>query len=131
MDPVGNMRAFPLAFLLALGCTALLVPLVRRVALHVGAVSRPGGRNVNARAIPRLGGIAIAVGFSVPMLTILPADSVVAGVLRSEWRKVAGLLLGALVCTLLGVLDDTRRVRPTPKLLAQMAAATIAFVAGF
>jgi UDP-GlcNAc:undecaprenyl-phosphate GlcNAc-1-phosphate transferase len=131
LDAVGKMRTFPLAFLLALACTALLVPVVRRIAIRFGAVSMPGGRNVNARTIPRLGGIAIAVGFTVPMLTILLADSAVAAVMRAESRKVAGLLMGAMLCTLLGVVDDTRHVPPMRKLLVQVLAASIAFVAGF
>jgi UDP-GlcNAc:undecaprenyl-phosphate GlcNAc-1-phosphate transferase len=131
VDSLAKVRAYPLAFLLALCCTALLVPIVRRVALRVGAVSRPGGRNVNAKAIPRLGGIAIAVGFVIPLLTIFPAESAVASVLRSEWTRVVGLAVGGLFITVVGVWDDTRRLRALHKLAAQVAAATLAYFAGF
>jgi UDP-GlcNAc:undecaprenyl-phosphate/decaprenyl-phosphate GlcNAc-1-phosphate transferase len=125
------MRAFVFAFALAALSTALLTPLVRRLALRVGAVSNPGGRNVNERSVPRLGGIAIAVGFLVPMVALFLVDSVVAATLRTDARKVAGLLAGALLLGAVGVLDDTRRLRAIHKLIAQVAAASMAYAAGY
>ena len=131
MSGVSFMRAFVFAFIVAAVSTALLTPLVRRLALRVGAVSNPGGRNVNERSVPRLGGIAIAVGFLVPLAALSLTESVVAETLRSEWRKVAGLLAGALLLVGVGVLDDTRRMRAVHKLLAQVAAASLAYAAGY
>ena len=125
------MKAFLFAFVLAAVSSAVLTPLVRRFALRVGAVSLPGGRNVNVRQIPRLGGIAIAIAFLIPLLTILPAESVVASALRSEWKRVAGLMLGAFIMATVGVADDTRRVRAIHKLGWQVIASLIAFAAGF
>jgi UDP-GlcNAc:undecaprenyl-phosphate GlcNAc-1-phosphate transferase len=111
--------------------TALLTPLVRRLALRIGAVSNPGGRNVNERSVPRLGGIAIAIGFLVPLVWLTLTDSTVAETLRLEGRKIAGLLAGALLLVVVGVLDDTRRLRASHKLLAQVAAASLAYAAGY
>lgn len=125
------MRAFVLAFLLAAVSSVVLTPIVRRVALRIGAVSRPGGRHVNERAVPRLGGIAIALAFFVPLATIFPLESTVAAALRSEWRRVAGLLVGALVLAGVGVLDDTRNVRALHKFLVQIAMASLAYAVGF
>ena len=93
------MRAFVLAFLLAAVSSVALTPLVRRLAVRIGAVSEPGGRHVNQRAVPRLGGIAIALAFLIPLATIFPLESTVAAALRSEWRRLAGLLVGAVVLT--------------------------------
>src|SRR5260370_38483562 len=124
------MRAFVFAFLLAAVSTARLTPLVRGVALRVGAVSNPGGRNVNERSVPRLGGIAIGIGFLVPLVALLCSESVVAATLRTEWRKVAGLLAGALLLVGIGVLDDTRRLRASHKLLRQGGRASLAVAAG-
>ncbi len=125
------MKAFLFAFVLAAFSSAVLTPLVRRLALRIGAVSTPGGRNVNVRQIPRLGGIAIAIAFLVPLLTILAAESTVAAALRSEWKRVAGLMVGALLMAVVGVADDTRRVRALYKLGFQVLASLIAFSAGF
>src|SRR5580658_7074918 len=125
------MRAFVFAFLLAVLTTAILTPLVRRLALRIGAVSNPGGRNVNERSVPRLGGIAIAIGFLLPLVWLTLTDSTVAETLRLEGRKIAGLLAGALLLVVVGVLDDTRRLRASHKLLAQVAAASLAYAAGY
>ncbi len=125
------MKAFLFAFVLAAFSSAVLTPLVRRLALRVGAVSLPGGRNVNVRQIPRLGGIAIFIAFLVPLLTILAAESTVASALRLEWKRVAGLMVGALIMALVGVADDTRSVRALYKLGFQVLASLIAFSAGF
>jgi UDP-GlcNAc:undecaprenyl-phosphate GlcNAc-1-phosphate transferase len=125
------MRALLLAFVLSAVSTALATPLVRRLAVRVGAVSNPGGRNVNDRSVPRLGGIAIAIGFLVPLVTLFPLESVVAATLRADARKVAGLLAGALLLVVVGVLDDTRRLPATHKLTAQAAAAALAYAAGY
>ena len=37
----------------------ILVPLVRRIALKLGLVDRPGGRKIHTKPIPRIGGLAI------------------------------------------------------------------------
>jgi UDP-GlcNAc:undecaprenyl-phosphate GlcNAc-1-phosphate transferase len=126
-----SMRAFVFAFLVAAATTALLTPFVRRFATRIGAVSNPGGRNVNERSVPRLGGIAIAVGFAVPLVALFALQSAVAATLRYEAHKVAGLLAGALLLAGVGVLDDTRRLRAGHKLLGQVAAASLAYAAGY
>ena len=125
------MRAYVLGFILAAATSALLTPIVRAIALRLGAVSNPGGRNVNERTVPRLGGVAIALGFLLPLLLIFPAESQVALALRLEWRKVAGLLVGATMLAAVGVLDDTRRVKASHKLGVQVVAALIAYWAGY
>lgn len=131
MPLVHPIKAYLLAFVIATVCTAAAIPVVAKLAVRLGAVSKPGGRNVNAKTIPRLGGIAIAVGFLIPLVTIFPAESYVASILRTEWRKVVGLLAGALFLGAVGVLDDTRRLRASHKLIAQVAAATLAYTVGF
>ena len=45
--------------LVALIVTNGLTPIVRRVARRLGAIDYPGGRRINTRPTPRLGGVAI------------------------------------------------------------------------
>mgnify|MGYP003507573987 CR=1 FL=1 len=52
---------FALAFVVALAVSLGLIPLARRLSFRLGAVSVPGGRNVNKEPMPRLGGLAIFV----------------------------------------------------------------------
>src|ERR1041385_3093827 len=83
--------------IVALGIVILLTPAVGGMARLLGVFDRPGGRRLNRRAVPRLGGLALFFGIFVPALAFLP--------LGSETR---GLLLGAAVATLVGAVDDFR-----------------------
>jgi UDP-GlcNAc:undecaprenyl-phosphate GlcNAc-1-phosphate transferase len=125
------MRTYLLSFFMTAVLAALFTPIVRRVAMKIGAVSTPGGRNVNARSVPRLGGIAIAAATACTLLALLRIETGVGLEMQTEPLRVLGLLGGALIVFVVGVLDDTRRVRALYKLYAQIAAATLAYVCGF
>ncbi|GMV18734.1 MAG: hypothetical protein AMXMBFR56_69580 [Polyangiaceae bacterium] len=125
------MRSYVAAFVVAAAVAVLLTPLVRLLALRIGAVSGPGGRHVNAKSIPRLGGIAIALSFSAPLIALFLVDSGVARIFRESQNLALGLLFGGCALCLVGVVDDTRGVRALYKLAAQVAAASIAFALGF
>jgi UDP-GlcNAc:undecaprenyl-phosphate GlcNAc-1-phosphate transferase len=119
-------------FLCALLASAAATPLARSLALALGAVSRPGGRNINSRAIPRLGGIAVAFGVLLPLVGVFFAHhSTVAAALREERVRLPALLIGSLTVCILGFLDDVRRVRPLHKLCVQVLAASFVFALGF
>jgi UDP-GlcNAc:undecaprenyl-phosphate GlcNAc-1-phosphate transferase len=128
------MRSFVAAFAVSTVVCGALTPAVRRLAHRVGAVSQPGGRHVHERPTPRLGGLAIFVAFFAPLIGLFfvdSADSPVAQMFKGEPRKVLGLFLGSLLMCGVGVVDDTRGLRATYKLLAQVAAGVIAFECGF
>jgi UDP-GlcNAc:undecaprenyl-phosphate/decaprenyl-phosphate GlcNAc-1-phosphate transferase len=92
----------------------LLTPAVGGMARMLGVVDRPGGRRLNRRTVPRLGGLALFFGIFVPALAFLD--------LSGEMR---GLLLGAAVATTVGAIDDFRGLRWWEKLGGQVAAAAI------
>lgn len=120
------------AFVMAVVVVILVTPLVRRFALDVGAVDEPGEqRRVHARVIPRLGGIAIVLGFFVPLLVLFGIETEVARQFFADPLRVVGLVAGGLVITAVGVLDDVRGVRAWNKLGVQCAAGTIAYACGF
>jgi UDP-GlcNAc:undecaprenyl-phosphate GlcNAc-1-phosphate transferase len=92
----------------------LLTPAVGGMARMLGVVDVPGGRRLNRRTVPRLGGLALFFGIFVPALAFLD--------LSGEMR---GLLLGAAVATTVGAIDDFRGLRWWEKLGGQVAAAAI------
>jgi len=111
--------------------SVLVTPLVRRLALRIGAVSTPGGRHVNGRAIPRLGGIGLAFAWAVPVVALALRDPMVMRALDHRWLQVLTVVGGgAAICTV-GALDDVRSVRSLYKLAAQVFVAIFAFVCGF
>lgn len=108
---------FASALLLVLGTT----PLVRRVASRLGMVDQPAGRRVHLSPVPRLGGLAIYVGFILALI-LFGGDWVV--------PQAVTILIGATLVSFLGIWDDRWGVRPILKLLGQALAATVLIVSG-
>ena len=122
------LAVFVAAFLVALGATVG----VRSMALRLGIVDRPDNyRKVHQRAMPRLGGVAIYGAFAAALTALYLMPSMGLAVLVHEHEgAVAGLLAGAAVALLAGIIDDVRGLRPRWKLLFQGIAAGIAVAAG-
>ncbi len=115
------------AFLTAL----LLTPLLRNLFLRRGLVDTPDGkRKVHAKAIPRVGGIAIMIAYLVAfgalMLAGLHGSSFVRADLSLIWRllPVVGLVF------FVGLLDDLFVLKPYQKFAVQFLAAGLVVLAG-
>jgi UDP-GlcNAc:undecaprenyl-phosphate GlcNAc-1-phosphate transferase len=102
---------------LALFISLALVPLLFRWAGPLGLMDAPGPRKIHDRAIPRVGGIAIALGTLVPMVVWLPMEF-----------HMVGFVVGATVIVAFGIADDRFDLDYRLKLGAQIAAALL-FVA--
>jgi len=100
--------------LVAVAIVVLLTPAVGGMARLLGAVDAPGGRRLNRRPVPRLGGVALFLGIFVPALAFLPLG-----------RETRGVLLGAAVAVTVGAIDDFRGLRWFEKLAGQLVAASI------
>jgi UDP-GlcNAc:undecaprenyl-phosphate/decaprenyl-phosphate GlcNAc-1-phosphate transferase len=119
------------AFAIALAVVTAATPLVRRLALDVGAVDHPGHRRVHGRIIPRLGGVALVVAFFAPLLVLFGFETGVARQFFSEPLRIVGLVTGGLLVAGVGVFDDIRGVRAWTKLWVQLLAALVAFACGY
>ncbi len=114
------------AFALSLGLT----PLVRRLAQRLGAVDLRSDEKIHARDTPRLGGLAIAAGFYVPMLALASRFNLFEQALYASPRRMAALLGGGLAILALGVYDDLRGADAATKLAVQIPVAAAAWLAG-
>jgi UDP-GlcNAc:undecaprenyl-phosphate GlcNAc-1-phosphate transferase len=119
------------AFIGALLLSVLLTPAVRRFALEIGAVDSPGERRVHQTVIPRMGGIAIAAAFFLPLICLFAFETAAARVFFEHPMRMVGLTLGGLLVCGIGVLDDLRGVRASHKLLVQILAGAVAYLCGF
>jgi hypothetical protein len=90
---------------------AAVTPLVRWAARRGGIVDNPGGRRVNTRVIPRLGGLAVVAGFFAPLAALAFTQSDVAEMFYADPLHMVGLLVGGIIVVSLGAWDDIRGVR--------------------
>lgn len=102
-------------FLIALVVALALTPLLRRLALVLGAVDRPVARSMHSQPIPFLGGPAIFIAFVAAMGYAFGFTD----------RAVQGILLGGVFIVLVGILDDYVELSPRIKLAGQVVAALI------
>jgi UDP-GlcNAc:undecaprenyl-phosphate GlcNAc-1-phosphate transferase len=119
-----------LGFAAALGWTALATPVVRALALGRNLIDRPDHRKVHTEAVPRLGGVALAVGLLLAGATVALVSPAARDLLASHVQELASLVAAAWILGTVGLLDDLRSVGPRTKLLAQVAAGLLTFAGG-
>ena len=108
------------AVLCAFAVSFLMCPLVKSFAYRIGAIDVPkDSRRMHKKPVPRLGGLAIYLGFLVSLLLFVRVDG-----------ELQGILLGASVIVVLGVVDDMSPLRAYFKFCVQIAAALIAVFHG-
>ena len=106
----------------------IATPLARWIAMHTGAIAKPRDRDVHAVAIPRMGGLALLVGFALALFVAarLPAlRGSFANGTEMQWVLVAG----TLIC-LIGVIDDRLELDSLTKLAGQVLATGIMVTKG-
>ncbi|WP_226344438.1 MraY family glycosyltransferase [Agilicoccus flavus] len=119
------MREYFLVCVVAAAITFATTPMVRALAIRVGAVTAVRARDVHTHPIPRLGGVAMFLGFV--------GATVVAGRLPHlsqifESPEMRGVLIGAAIVTAVGALDDVTELDWLTKLAGQtIAAGAMAF----
>lgn len=118
---------FLVTLLVAWLATDLLIPWVTKAAYRLGRVDQPDARKVHTVPIPRLGGIAIFLGFCVSVMAI---EFLTPGPLFPRTGPFMGLLIGAGMIFLLGIADDLRPLPAKFKLLVQIVAAAVAVYLG-
>jgi UDP-GlcNAc:undecaprenyl-phosphate/decaprenyl-phosphate GlcNAc-1-phosphate transferase len=97
----------------------VLTPLVKKFAFKIGATDKPNQRKVHQKIMPRLGGLAIFLSFIIGV-----------AILRPDSPYALGIVLGAFVIIITGVLDDMMELSAKVKLLGQIAAALLVVIVG-
>jgi UDP-GlcNAc:undecaprenyl-phosphate GlcNAc-1-phosphate transferase len=124
----------------------IVTAIMKRFAPRIGFVDKPGHRKIHRNPIPLGGGVAIFLGFALPMLgivlgvLILDPASPQFGISASQWTAYLGgaraqapfalvLLAAMLVMHVMGLIDDRRALGPYSKLFIQLAVTTALVIA--
>lgn len=92
----------------------LFIPIIRKIAIHVGALDIPDKRKVHTKPIPRLGGLGIYAGFLLGYMLF-----------GHESIKMNAILIGSIIIIITGIVDDIKPVSAKYKFLGQLIAAAI------
>ena len=117
---------FSLTQFLILGATTFLfvgglTPIMRKIAIKIGAVDRPNlERKTQKEPVPYLGGVAISIGITVASFSAL----LYSDFSTETFNKALSVLLPAILISGMGLYDDLKGLEPWPRLVAQTIAGT-------
>ena len=98
----------------------IAIPMIKKVAEHVGALDIPDARKVHKAPIPRMGGLGIYFGFLLGYMLFAKPDEI-----------MNSILIGSFIIVLVGIMDDIKPLKASYKFIGQlMAAAIVVFYGG-
>ena len=98
-------------FFISVTVSIILIPILMRYAVELGMVDEPGERKVHQNAIPRCGGIGLAIGAVIAVLLFLPKD-----------HALFSLVSGSAIILVFGFLDDRLELNYKWKFFGQFLA---------
>ncbi|MSP92116.1 MAG: undecaprenyl/decaprenyl-phosphate alpha-N-acetylglucosaminyl 1-phosphate transferase [Myxococcales bacterium] len=126
-----GVRTYLVAFLTAIGVSALATPVVLHLSRRLGLFDPPDGeRKLHVTAIARTGGVAIALGFLAPILALLFYTNSFALELRQDGDRLVAFLIGLGAILALGVYDDVRGCGAWAKLGVQSLVGVVLWQGG-
>jgi len=123
-----SSAAYAIVFIVAVAATFICVPLVRRLAVRLGAVVAPDERHVHESPTPTLGGAAMLVGLLVAIVvasTLSEFDAVFA-----NGTEISGVVLASVIIYGVGFIDDLRDMSAPAKIAGMVLAGSVLSFAG-
>lgn len=97
----------------------LLIPLAMKVAFKTGIIDKPNTKLKKHKSpVPYLGGVAIYLAFAIPVI----AAKII---MHQAIYGVVGILAGATIMMIMGLIDDIKNLKPVTKLVIQLVVALI------
>ena len=121
---VHNWVLYIAAFASAFAISMVATPFAKKVSEKLGAIDYPKARGMHTKPMPRLGGIAIVLGF---MITVLVLYRFVNDI---NIKHFCGFIAGAIVIVGVGIVDDSRQLPARVKLVFQIIAALLVIGSG-
>lgn len=104
--------------------TLVLTPIIGGIGRRLGIVATPGGRRQHKGNISKMGGVGLVLGFFgaigvAQLWPIATADS-------DELRRFWGLIIGAIITFIFGLIDDQYELPPGVEYLGYLLASAVA-----
>jgi len=131
---VSGIWLYLAALIVSTGTTALLTPLIVRLATHIGMLDQgEEERRVHDAPTPRIGGVAVFTGFAFALFAVLGVALAHGNFFHDlgDIHEFLGLLFGSTLILGVGLWDDIMHMRPRNKLVAQIVVALISMAYGF
>lgn len=93
---------------------AAIMPFIKKVAMQIGAVDIPRTRHIHTKPMPKMGGVAIFLGFLLGYM-LFSEPSV----------QMNSILIGGFIIILIGLVDDMTELKPSVKFIGQLASACV------
>lgn len=119
-----NWLLYIAAFACAFAITLVTTPFAKWLSAKVGAIDYPKDRGVHKKPMPRMGGVAIVLGFLVTVLMVYFFDR------SMSPKQFVGFIVGAGIITVLGMIDDMKDLPAKLKFCVQIVAALIVIFSG-
>ena len=119
-----NWLLYIAAFASAFAITLVTTPLAKKISIKMGAIDIPKDRGMHKKPMPRMGGIAIVLGFMITVLVLYRFNP------EMNVQQLAGFVIGPGIIVVLGVIDDIKNLRARLKFCVQIAAALIVIYSG-
>lgn len=114
---------FLLPWIVSAGIAFLITPLVIKYAGRIGIIDDPSKNKhpkvIHTYPVPRGGGIPIFIALLIASLIFLPMD-----------KQLVGILIGATILVIMGVLDDKYDLNPYLRLILGLLAAAAPIASG-
>lgn len=98
--------------------SAIIMFLMRKIAVHVGAIDIPrseeGNRHIHKKATPKLGGVGIFLAFLIGYMFF-----------GEQSIRMNSILIGSFIVILTGIIDDIKPIKATHKILGHIIAASV------
>ena len=106
-------------FLISTIATILMIPLLINLACKFDVLDFPDSRKIHCDPVPRIGGVAMALGAFIPILLWIPFNAFVKSV-----------ILGSSILIIFGLVDDIKNIGVKTKFAGQIIAALIVILYG-
>lgn len=92
----------------------IITPFIKKIAYQINAIDMPGGRHIHKKPTPKLGGLAIFLGFLLGYM-----------IYGTHSATMNAVLIGSFIIVMTGVIDDICELDPKTKFAGQLISACV------